>query len=481
MAVSLPRALKLLDSLTNELSDRISEVDRNDEYYRGEHPLAFASDEFREYFSQRYQGFSDNWCQVVADAPVERLEPTGVRLPGETLADSDLWRVWRANEADATCDLAFLDSIISRRSFALVWGNPDDEDTPSITFEHPSQAIVDYDPETGGRRAGLKLWRDGDLELATLYLSDQVWKFERTVTPQPSGMWIPPSASDADDGWRARSDLPTAEPWPLPNPMGAVPLVELPNRPRLVGEPMSDLGGVIAMQDSVNLLWAYLFNAADFASFPQRVVLGADKPKVPILDDNGDVKGEREVPLEKFAVDRVVWLEDPNSKIGEWKAANLDVYTQVIEVQVSHMASQTRTPHHYIIGKMANLSAEALKAAETGLVKRTEEKAEHFGRALREVFRLVALAQGDPAKARAVRTGRVLWKDVETRSEAQLADQLLKLRDVGFPFEYLAERYGLDSTEVERILSMRRRETNELMAAGEALLDRPEPDEVPAA
>lgn len=469
---TLPQALSTLDALVSELTGRIDEVELHDEYYRGEHKLAYASDEFREYFAKRYRDFSDNWCQVVADAPVERLEPTGIRLPDQDTADQDLWRVWRANEADATADLAFLDAIIGRRAFALVWGNVDDEATPRITFEHPSQAVVGYDPETGSRRAGVKLWRDGALELATLYLPDEVWKFQRpALTDRPAtDLWTPAGLQE-QAGWEPRQ--PDGEPWPLPNPMGAVPLVEIPNRPRLVGDPMSDLAGVIAMQNAVNLLWSYLFNAADFASFPQRVVMGAEPPKVPLLDDSGQVIGEQMVPLEKFAVDRVVWLTDPDANIGEWKAANLDVYTKVVEVQVSHMASQTRTPHHYIIGKMANLSAEALKAAETGLVKRTEEKTEHFGRALREVFRLVALAQGDQAKARQVRVGRMLWKDVETRSEAQLADQLLKLRDVGFPFPYLAERYGLDPTEVARIMEMRRAETDALMAAGEAMLDRP--------
>src|SRR5690606_40289669 len=63
-------------------------------------------------------------------------------------------------------------------------------------------------------------------------------------------------------GWEPREVR--NEPWPLKNPMGVVPLVEMPNRTLLNEEPMSDLDGVMHMQDAVNLAWAYLFNDLDY-------------------------------------------------------------------------------------------------------------------------------------------------------------------------------------------------------------------------
>ena len=455
---TLDQALAILHTLSEELHTRQADIERYDRYYRGEHKLRFASNEFARRFAQRYHDFSDNWCGVVADAPVERLQPIGIRVkgaPDSDPGDSDLWDVWLDNEADALSDLAWLDAVIGKRSYALVWGS--DDDGPKISWEHPSQAIVGYDPETRARVAGLKRWSDGTTEYATLYLPEEVWKFQRpayaTSGYTNSGLFIP----GAETGWRERRSAGDSS-WPLPNPMNEVPLVEFANRPRLLGEPISDIAGTVAMQDAVNLLWGYLFNAADFASFPQRIVTGMDRPMIPILDEQGQEIGERPVDLEKFAVDRVVWLESPEAKTTEWSAANLDAYTSIIEVQVGHIAAQTRTPQHYLVGKMANLSADALKAAETGLVKRTEEKTEHFGRGVREVFRLVCLAQGDEAKAKAVRAGTVLWKDVESRSEAQLVDALQKLSAIGFPFAYIAERYGLSPAEVERVVKMKEEE-----------------------
>jgi hypothetical protein len=240
--------------------------------------------------------------------------------------------------------------------------------------------------------------------------------------------------------------------------MGVVPMVELPNKPTLVGDPISDVRGVVAMQDAVNLLWAQLFTASDYASFPQRIVTGAEIPEIPILGENGDIVGSRPVDLERFAVDRVMFFTGENVKTSEWTAANLDAYTNVIEVAVGHIAAQTRTPQHYLIGKMANLSGDALIAAETGLVKRIEEKQIWFGQALREMFQLIALAQGNDDKASAIAGGRILWADAESRSHAQLADALLKLKQIGFPFEWLALKYGVTPTEIVELLAMRENE-----------------------
>lgn len=457
MPVKAEQAVAMVDSLLAELQRRRPAIREADCYYRGDHPLKFASSQFSDYFGGRYKGFSDNWVQVVADAPVERLSVTGLQPYQAEQADADLWRVWMANGLDADSQLGFLGAVNAARSFVSVWPDPADPETPTVTFEDASQVVVLYKP--GSRReraAGLKHWHDGSLEFVELYLPDQVWQFERKlVSEDRTAERSLIAAADALRGWKP-SELERDN--PMPNPMGAVPLVELPNRPLLTGDPVSDVTGVISLQDSVNFLWALSFNAADFASFPQRIVLGAERPVTPILDDEGNVIGEKPVPLERFAIDRVLWIPDETATTSNWPAADLEAYTKVIEVVVGHIAAQTRTPAHYLIGRMANLSGDALIAAETGLVKRCEEKQLWFGQALREVFALIALAQGQTAKARAARAGTVLWADAQSRNQAQLADALLKLKQIGWPFRALAARYGLTPPEVEDLVAMRERE-----------------------
>ncbi|MFG2670497.1 phage portal protein [Streptomyces sp. NPDC048445] len=450
------QALQLVAKLENELIRRRGDIDRHNNYYRGEQRLKFASAEFAKFHGHRYKDFSDNWTQVVADSPVERLTVTGFQADGELSADRGLWRVWQVNGLDADSQLGFLGAVTGARSFVLVWGSPDDEDTPVVTFEDASQSIVAYEPGSRRlRRAALKRWQDGNQDYATLYLKTEVWKFCRPLAQQDKS----PQMADVDeemDSWTPR-DM-GDEPNPQPNPMGVVPMVELPNKPMLVDEPISDVAGVTSMQDAINLLWAQLFTASDYASFPQRVVLGAERPMIPKFNSEGVVVGQIPMDLDKFQVDRTAWITGKDAKIAEWQAANLAAYTEIIEVAVGHLAAQTRTPQHYLIGKMANLSADALLAAETGLVQRVDEKKLWFGQGLREVARLILLAQGKDDEADAMRSGRVLWADSESRSHAQMADALLKLKQLGFPFEWLALRYGLTPTEVGDVLKQRERE-----------------------
>lgn len=455
-------ALGMVNRLAAELNRRRPAITARLDAYKGLHRLQFASPEFSRYFEERFRGFSDNWCAPVVAAPTERMNYKGIRLGnGPVQADPDLARVSKVNNVDAGSSKAFIVGLAAARMFSLVWGDPDDEQTPRIFWEHPSNCIVGYDPETGAEVAGLKLWNADAYEYATLYLPDEVWKWQRRNGAGDSTavrFYLP---STYRGGWEPRQS-PADDTWPIPNPMGEVPLTEFRNQDLLDDEPISDIDGVLAMQSAINLTWAYLLNALDFASLPQRVVLGADIPKIPVLDNTGKVVGSRPLDLNTLPMERALWVPGENAKIAEWKVATLDGYGMAIEKAVEHVAAQTRTPPHYLIGKVANLSADALTAAETGLVTKAQERITYFSPPMRRTNRLVCLAQDNRAKADACRSGTIIWRDIQFRSLAQKADAYGKLKDIGFPFAWIAERWEDDPEEVARIISMRRTEATEL-------------------
>jgi hypothetical protein len=455
LGLTIGQALGLVDVLELELNMRASWADRADDYYRGRHPLRFASEEFAKYFKDRYHDFADNWVPVVADAPVERLAVTGFQLDGKP--DDEAWRVWQVNNLDCDSQLGFLASVLAAHSYVLVWGDPGDETTPCVTFEDSGQAIVGYYPGSRyKRRAALKRWQDGERMYCTLYTADELWKFERPLVRVEKPQMLA-EFDELANKWLPR-DTPD-EPNPQPNPMGLVPMVELPNRPMLAREPLSDVATVIPLQHSINLLWAHLFTASDFAALEQRYVIGAETPKLPVYDEDGvTVIGHKAVSLEEFKRARLLWIPDENAKAGSWPAAQLDVFSSVIETAIGHLAAQTRTPQHYLIGKMSNVGSDTLLAAEAGLVKRVQEKQLWFGAGLREAQRLVALAQGDQKRADAYRSGLVLWADTESRSQAQLVSSLVQLKSIGWPFEDLARMFGKTQAEVEQLVKMREKE-----------------------
>lgn len=445
------QAISILDKLSTELRKRQPDVEAFEAAYRGEYRLKFASKDFSEYFAAQYDGFSDNWTQVVADAPHERLEVTGIRLDGEDKSDTGLWDRWIENEADYYSDLGWLNAIVAKRTYALIWGDSDDKAT--ISFEHPSQAIVGYDPSTRKRIAGAKIWCDDDNEFATLYLPDEVWKFIRSRTTRASGLVLPSSFSG---GWKPRQ-APEDDTWPLPNPLGVVPLVEHENKPQLVGEPISDIAGTLSMQHAINLLWAQLLVQTDGLTLPGRVVLGAERPSVPLLNTEGQEIGRKPVELKKIRGDRTLWLEDPGAKIAEWSAVTPDFFTTVIDKAVGHISSQSRTPATYFMGggsTIANVGDNSMLPLETGLVMRTREKHKSFGRGVKEDFRLMALVEGNKAKADAVARGSVEWEQISTRSEAEKADALSKKKAMGYPMRYLLELDGVPSHEIDRVMDM---------------------------
>lgn len=473
-------ALRQTQILYAELANRRTAVELEERYYAGEQPLKFASDKWREYHSKRYEKFSDNWCAPVANTPNERLRTIGFRLdddPGRSDDEKQLWSWWQHNDMDAQSSQGWLHSIVTSRSFVLVWGTEDGE--PIDTWERADQCIIGYDPEFPSRRvAALKTWDDGDTEFATLYTRDSVWKWRRptarktvvaTESPiqvppgsrgegffnvtTPAGLWV--AAGMDSSGWEPREVR--DEVWPLPNPLKIVPMVEMPNRPLLGAAPTSEISGTRAMQDAINLLWAYLFNAADSASFPARVVMGQESPKIPILDASGTVVGFKPADLKKLQEDRILWLTGENTKIGQWDAAKLDVFTGVIETAVSHIAAQTRTPPNLmLLGKgMVNVGPDGIKAAALGQVNKVQEMQLFLAPPTREIHRLNALVADNTRLAKATRDGVVQWKDAENHSEAQLVDALQKLSAIGFPFPWIAERYGLSQPEVDRIIGMR--------------------------
>ncbi|BAU83136.1 hypothetical protein SLA_2203 [Streptomyces laurentii] len=455
--------LQMTVRLRAKIERRKDETRKWSDAYEGKRPLLFASPEFSAQTGGLFQDFSDNWCATVPDATVERLMPLGFRLEDGTV-DQAAAKAWRESECDVEIGLALLEALITGRSYALVW-KPNGVDT-EITFEHAANAIVEYVP--GRRRiraAGLKAWRDGDYEFATLFTPGMVYRYQRR---NESGVWTGRTAG-----------LSRGEPSHMSNPLGVVPLVELPNRGRLHGKPRSELVTVLPLQDSVNTLWAHLLTASDGLALPARAILGMDRPVREIIDPKtGEVVGEEDAPIDKFRSDRLLWLEKEGAAIAEFSAADLDNYLRVITQAVEHIAAQTRTPATYLTGKLINVSADALAASEAGLVAKVTERQRQFGAGLREVMRLEALAAGERGRAESLALGSVIWRDPQFRSDSQYSDALVKLKSIGVPDEALWERIpGVTPDEIARWKRMRDDQAGVILGGNLSALYGPKPAE----
>src|SRR5690606_38697527 len=143
--------------------------------------------------------------------------------------------------------------------------------------------------------------------------------------------------------------------------------------------------------------------------------------------EKGQKVGEKPVDLQEISHGRFLWLTNPEAKIDSWDAAKLDVFTEVIETAVGHIAAQTRTPQQHFMNK-DNIQATGYEAAEAGLVNKVNDQQRYFGAGVRGVMRLLALVRDNKKTADAMGSAYIHWKDAGVRSEAQLADAMLKRR-----------------------------------------------------
>lgn len=432
------------DVLSKQLGGRRPWIARYEAYYEGRHRLAFATSKFREAFGNLFSAFADNWCQVVVDASVERLEVQGFRFSQDAEADDEAWRIWQWNQLDADSGMAHETAVATGAAYLLV-SPSDDPATPMITVEHPAEMIVASAPgERRTRQAALKIWKDEEgFAMATLYLPDGLFKWR---------------SREKDDGgkqvdWVDRPDEPTM----TDNPLGVVPVVPLLNRPTMRGDGRSDLQSVIPEQDAVNKLVADMLVASEFAAYRQRWASGIE---VPIDPETGK-------PIRKIfdaANDRMFTTANEDAKFGSFDATDLSNYVSGIEMIIQHIAAQTRTPPHYLLGQSGSFpSGESLKATETGLVAKVKRKMVNFGESYEEAMRLAFQLIGDTEKA-AAESAETIWRDPESRTEGELVDALVKMSTLGVPNEALWERWGASPQQIARWKAMAKEEGTQAAA-----------------
>jgi hypothetical protein len=205
--------------------------------------------EIRAQIGARLTPLVINWPEVITDSVARRLRVEGFRLGQGANPDDELWRIWTANEMVLESHLAHIDTLVHGAAFLAVWGNPDDPATPVIAVESAHQMTVDYSPVGNTVRAALKRWADGPRQYATLYLPDRVIRYTSESNPMPTTDW----AVDQE----------------LPNPLGAVPIVPMVNRGRLLNRSgRSELASIAPIADGINKLATDLLVTAEFYTTP---------------------------------------------------------------------------------------------------------------------------------------------------------------------------------------------------------------------
>ena len=414
-------------------------------YYDGEYEIiALLDTAERQTFRKLLQESGADWCELVVNAVAERLQVQGFRFTdgGSAVA----WQIWQDSCMDADAEMVQTDALVTGQSFALVQPSDDSPTGVEITAESPFEATVLYQP--GDRRqriAGYKRFSGDAMEYMwpAWMGAPATGQTEVLITPEVIVTW--PAGGNG--------------PEIAPNPSGLVGMVEIMPQPRTWGPPRSELTPAAPIQDRINTTIFNRLVASDYGAFRQIWATGVKIPRTIAQVTGEDGTTQETVAFAapfQVGADRLLANENPAAKFGSFAESTLAGYLASVEQDVNQLAAITQTPPHYLLGQIANLSADAIKAAEAGLVAKVSRRALHIGEGWEEVIRTAFRIIGHPAASD--RSGEVIWKDFETRSESQRVDALVKMRTLGVPIEVLWARWGATPQEIELWRQMRTQE-----------------------
>lgn len=414
-----------------------------DSYYHGRHPHTFDSMRFQQAFGRQLRSFADNWMRLVINSTANRLTVQGFQVgSGEDIlsADNDAWGIWQANDMDRASMMAHRETMKYGTAFVMV--DPTVEPS-AITVESPLQVV-------GQRSAAnrfvlvnaIKKWvgDDGFLYL-NYYEPARVFKF-RSASRAPS----PVVVNDGERVTQPATWMPLGE---VENPLGVVPIIPFENQPDTLIGGVSDLDDLIPLNDALNKVLRDMLVASEYQNFRQRYIIGAENPKDPVTGQPlSQSQAQLVASMSQFMAFPPTSKEDHPITVGEFGQVDLSPYIESIEMLIHHISMVSMTPAYMLVGKMANLSADAIRAAELGFVGKLETKQTDFGGAWARGMSL-ALKGKDPAPQ--VTT---LWKTAAANSGSVLSNELVQLNAINVPKAVLWRLYGATPQEIQRWKAM---------------------------
>lgn len=387
-----------------------------DAYYEGEQGLSYMHPEILAEVQDRLKAVIIGWPQLVVDAIEERLDITGFRLPGAKSADEDLWKVWQYNDLDEQAPQAHVDALALSRSYVTV-GSRENSDIPLVTAESPLELYAAIDPRDRSVLAALRrvnqpedLFRVAE-RTATLYLPNET-------------IWYDWQGA----AWKeVQRDV---------HNLGEVPVTPIVNRPRLrqarktransyqLRYGRSELAAVLPLSDAANKLATDMMVAAEFVAIPQRGFLGVGPGA--FRDKDGNQLSPTQVLMGQLLA---IPGKGNDTKTFEFSTADLNKFIGAINALAHVVAAMAGLPPQYLgYATDQPASADAIRSAESRLIKRAERKQTAFGGSWERVMRQVRRFQ-DPSTANdpALHRMETIWRNAATPTIAQAADRAIKL------------------------------------------------------
>lgn len=419
-------------------------------YYDGIQDVAYPRSQIADLFRGQAWDFSQNWCAVVADAALDRLNLRDFEHEDEGI-QARIQELWESNELSLVSDDVHELAVVVGEAYLLVW--PDENGEPEAYVNDPRMCHVEYDPEHPRRMLwAAKRWRDDDDHLRmTLYYPDRLEYYvsRRASTEQRHGVGGRTDVSTGDIAG-PKSMVP-ADPPDAPNPYGQVPVFHFRTHRRCL---KSDLEDVLPLQDIVNKLLTDMMTAAEYGAFPMRYIICSMDidPTQMVVKPNG------------------IWHlapgEGETASVGQFNATDLNNYLAALESVTGTIGVISRTPKHYFYKDAGtSLSGEALIALEAPLNKRVARHVGALSTTWKQAMAFMLKIAGVPADSLVMLHPNY---DEPATVQPRTSAEITSLRvTAGVPLLAALRLEGLDDAEVAMIEAALEEERANIPTLGE--------------
>lgn len=423
--------------------------DELEAYTTGNHPFPSGDRRYVKALREFQKMCRTNYYGLVTMSPVERMKLNGIKFGSSNEADQEAADMWLANDMDFQESMIHLYAATFGDAFVLV--SPGDEDSngqPIFTMEDPRMCGLEYDPVRPTRGiAGAKMWEDiySERVVGVLYLPDSVSYYLGPKTEEIVDM-------DIKTLTRRLSAFGSGEGFTLvdrvSNPLGEIPLVRYAWNPSLNFTSLAEAEAfnLKDVQDRINATVLDRMIITRSQAYKQRWAKGVNLP------DNK--RGTRKPPFDPGS--DVLWaVSDKDAEFGEFREADIRQILEAVQQDVGDMAAISKTPPHYLLGKIVNASGDALKASEAGLVSKTRLRMRSMGWSHEKITRLGFKYLGN---AKASQPAKSIWADPEERPTSELADAGLKYTQMGIPLALAMEKMQFTPEEIEFAVAEKKKE-----------------------
>ena len=414
-----------------------------DNYLHGRFDLPYSPKGMSPEHKAMMRRARQNWCEIPVNAAVQALAVDGFRsgdqrLTDERSSESPEWDLWQRSNLDAKQAQVHRSAVAYGQAFTVVERGEDGRAYVRVLSALRTVCLFEDALSDDNAVLALSVMRwpgrgpDGGLKSGHALAWDRAYRYD---------VELPADGSEPRVG----------EGFPHGG-VGHCPVTRFVSQMDDEGRVQGAVLPLKNWQDTFNQV---LFNLLVEQSHGAHRVLWATglEPEMAV-DENGlPIVGEDGVPVRRpIAAGPGDFLvnSSPEGRFGSLPVGDQEGYIRAMDALIKDFSAISQTPPNFLLGQMANLSADALNAAEKSFRRKVELYRTQFGEAWERTLRLGMVLEGRPERSQ-WEHNEVLWRDLESAAMSQTADALSKLREIGVPSRGLWEMVpGVSPVQLDR-------------------------------